>query len=263
MRKIKDVTAYLERMAPLDLAEEWDNVGLLVGCQDRPADRVMTCLTITPETVREAVRERADLIVVHHPMPFHAIQRITRDDTVGRLLLELIAANIAVYSPHTAHDSAMEGINQQLAVHLGVSRIEALVPHDIQEPTLGAGRVGNYDPPQTLPVIVDRLQQLVGPCDIRVTQGGPNDIERVAVACGSAGAFLGEARNRDCQVLILGEASFHTCLEAQACGMRLVLLGHYASERFAMERMAHRLTGEFPEIRVWASGDESDPLGMA
>ena len=73
MPTVGDVAHVLEQLAPLSLAEEWDNVGLLVGDAQWPADRVMTCLTITPETVAEAIAGRAHLIVSHHPLPFRPI----------------------------------------------------------------------------------------------------------------------------------------------------------------------------------------------
>ena len=77
--------------------------------------RVMTCLTVTPNVVAEAVEAKVDLIVTHHPMPFHAIKRLTPDTPTGQMLLDLIAARVAVYSAHTAFDSAANGINQRLA----------------------------------------------------------------------------------------------------------------------------------------------------
>ena len=87
--------------------------------------RLMTCLTVTPTTVDEAIDGRADLIVTHHPLPFSAVKRLTSDTIVGRMLLKLIAAGVAVYSPHTAFDSAAEGINQRLAEGLGLTDIAA------------------------------------------------------------------------------------------------------------------------------------------
>ncbi len=97
----------------------------------------MTCLTITPESAREAVAARADLIVSHHPLPFHPLKRLTDESGEGRLLLELIGAKIAVFSPHTAFDSAQQGINQRLAAGLQLLDIGPLVPG--AEPAQGAG----------------------------------------------------------------------------------------------------------------------------
>ena len=76
----------------------------------------MTCLTVTPNSVAEAVTAEADLIVAHHPLPFQPLKALTTATTPGRMLLDLISAKIGVYSPHTAFDSAPAGINQHLAI---------------------------------------------------------------------------------------------------------------------------------------------------
>ena len=125
MPTIEALHAFLERFAPHRLAESWDNVGLLVGDRQAEVRRLMTCLTVTPTTVDEAIDGRADLIVTHHPLPFAAVKRLTSETIAGRMLLKLIAAGVAVYSPHTAFDSAAEGINQRLAEGLGLTDIAA------------------------------------------------------------------------------------------------------------------------------------------
>ena len=122
MPTVAAIAAFLEQLAPFRLAEDWDNVGLLVGDRERSVTKLMTCLTVTPASAAEAVEAGAELIVTHHPMPFAATKRLTADTTVGRMLLDLIAARIAVFSAHTAFDSAGEGINQRLAAGLATPR---------------------------------------------------------------------------------------------------------------------------------------------
>jgi putative NIF3 family GTP cyclohydrolase 1 type 2 len=82
----------------------------------------------------------------------------------------------------------------------------------------------------------------------------------VAIACGSAGEFLPDAHRAGCDVLVTGEARFHAALEARSLGMGLVLLGHYTSERFAVEELAELLSTEFTTVTVWASRTERDPI---
>ena len=77
MATLAAVTAALESLAPLRLAADWDAVGLLVTPRRESLERVMTCLTITPEVVAEAARERVDLVVSHHPLPFRPVSRLT------------------------------------------------------------------------------------------------------------------------------------------------------------------------------------------
>lgn len=262
MPSIDDVAAELERIAPTELAESWDNVGLLVGDRARAAMRVMTCLTLTPTTVREAVSERADLVVVHHPLPFKPLARVTTDTTVGRMLWDLIGAGIAVYSAHTAFDSARDGINAKWADLLTLGKVEPLVAvvDPSTEETVGAGRHGELNQPLSLHEIADKIKQSRSLAHVRIVESTTRPIRRIAIACGSGGSFLSACIAAGCDALVTGEATFHTCLEAEAVGVSLILTGHYASERFAMEQLAETLAIQFPTTQVWASRTERDPL---
>jgi dinuclear metal center YbgI/SA1388 family protein len=262
---VQDLADYLAEFAPHELAESWDNVGLLVGRGDAHATRVMTCLTITPDSAAEAIDEQADAIVTHHPLPFRPLKRLTDATPEGRMLLDLIRAGVAIYSPHTAFDSTSEGINHQLATGLGLAAIEPLVA---QEPAaqenestdLGTGRMGVPASPTTLTKLAERAKQFLSAGGIKIVGDPDRSIQRVAVACGSAGELLDTAISRQCDLFVLGETTFHTCLHAEAEGVSLLLTGHFASERFALEQLAQRLAAQFPDAHVWASRRERDPI---
>lgn len=272
---VGEVCDIMADVAPLRLAENWDNVGLLVGDRGASAARVMTCLTITPAVVEEAVRRRADLVVVHHPLPFKPLAKITTDSTVGSMLLCLIAAEIAVYSAHTAFDSAPGGINQAWANELGATAIGPLVPvnptGDLtagQGPgevnaSVGSGRWAMLTGPLTLDQLAGSAAKVCGATDVRVVGCG-QEIWKVAIACGSGGSFLQAALACGCQAMITGEATFHTCLEAEALGINLVLVGHFASERFAMVQLASDLhaaiVAKGSQCEVFASAADVNPL---
>ena len=259
---LDSVCRELATIAPLKLAESWDNVGLLVGDRAHPVKRVMTCLTITPNVVKEAVTKNVDLVIAHHPLPFKALQKITSDTVPGTMLLRLMNAGVAIYSAHTAFDSAVEGINQMWADSLQLTSVKPLVPQDPQDSSNddGAGRVGKLPSPMPLEDLIQRLAVDVGATMPR--RVGPSDqsVTKVAFACGSGGTFLSAAKCRGCDALITGEATFHACLEAESLGIGLGLLGHYWSERFAMERLAQQLAALVPTLEVWASESEHDPI---
>ena len=262
MPVLQEVCQYLESFAPVALAEDWDNVGLLIGRRERTVERIMTCLTITPESVQEAIRERAGLIVTHHPFPFRPIKRITNDATVGSMLLDLIQAGIAVYSPHTAFDSAAQGINQQLAEGLQLSNIRPLVAA-VEDPAIGSGRWGDYSASKPLAEVTEMLKQFLSLSQLRVVGEADKPIRRVAIGCGAAGEFLYQVDRAGTDLLVLGETNFHTCLEARSQGVALLLTGHYASERFAVERLANQLRSVWQGVNVWASHDETNPFRYA
>lgn len=257
MATVETLGQFLEHLAPLRRAESWDNVGLLLGDRQATVRRVMTCLTLTPASVAEAIARGADLVVPHHPLPFRAVKQLTTDTTVGRMLLDLAAARTAVYSLHTAFDSAEEGINQRLAVGLGLQEIQPLV---VQEDGGGAGRWGRLPAAQHLDALVEQVRQLLRIERLQVVGRGDQPITTLAIACGAADDFLEAAQRRACDALLLGEARFHTCLEAEATGVALILPGHFASERFAQEALAELLARHFPDLEVWASQQECDPI---
>ncbi|WP_153558482.1 Nif3-like dinuclear metal center hexameric protein [Roseimaritima sediminicola] len=285
---VEQLCQSLAELAPLSLAESWDNVGLLVGNRRARVERVMVCLTITPAVVAEALERQADLIVAHHPLPFKPLARITRDTVAGAMLWDLIRGGVAVYSAHTAWDSATDGINQQLADALGLTDVgpiqpQVLPPHstgdsatgdsatgdsatgagEVSESAaqmLGAGRLGRAGEGTTLKHLAKQAAAKTRATAVRLVGSPDMLVRKVALACGSGGSFLDAAARRGCNCLVTGEATFHACLEAEGRGVGLVLLGHYASERFAMEELAGRLAALHDSLSIWPSDNDRDPL---
>jgi dinuclear metal center YbgI/SA1388 family protein len=260
MATVGSVAECLEQFAPSSLAADWDNVGLLAGDREWPVERVMTCLTMTPDTVAEALEGRANLVVTHHPLPFHALKTITADTTAGHLLLKLITAKVAVYSPHTAFDSARTGINQHLAIGLGLQEITPLLATNTAEPDVGVGRCGLLGEHFTLKDLVERVKGFLDVNRLQVVGDDEQKVSRVGIACGSGGSLLSVAIDNGCDCLVTGETNYHTCLEAAARGVALVLPGHFASERFALLSLADYLSDLLAGVTVWASRNEHDPV---
>jgi dinuclear metal center YbgI/SA1388 family protein len=363
MPTVADVTAFLDRFAPPALAADWDNVGLLLGDATADVQRVMTCLTVTPESAAEAVDERAGLIVSHHPILFRPMKRLTAATAEGRVLLALAKAGVAVYSPHTAFDNCRGGINELLAAKLGLQtvgplrrdaarqckvvvfvpeadlekvadamfaagagkigeysecsfrlsgtgtffgsdaanpvvgqkgrreqvaeiRLEALClessadavvaalkkAHSYEEPAydvyplrpgphpLGEGRVGRLPQPRPLGEVVAQVRAELKCGPVAFVGDAARPVERVAVVCGAGGDFVSDARRTGADVLLTGEARFHDALAAAAQSVALILPGHHATERCGVEDLAGRLQRQFPELQVWASRCERDPL---
>jgi dinuclear metal center YbgI/SA1388 family protein len=125
---IAALTAIMQRIAPVQLAEDWDNVGLLVGSTGDLARRVLLCIDLTEAVLDEAVRKKIDAIVAYHPPIFSPRKTITNADAGGRILLRAIASGIAIHSPHTAADAAPNGVNDWLADGVGDGERRALIP---------------------------------------------------------------------------------------------------------------------------------------
>jgi len=260
MTTIQTICEFLDQFAPTSLAEDWDNVGLILGDPSREAAKIMTCLTVTPESAGEAIDKKVDLIVSHHPLPFSATKRITTDSTPTRMIWELARAGVSIYSPHTGFDSATEGINQMLCDRLEIQSTKPIVPNRVDPEMPGAGRIGKLAAAATLRDFAQKVKDLFSLPRLQVVGDLDASVQRVATACGSGGSFLSKAAGRGAECLVTGEATFHTVLEARARKVGLILMGHYFSERFAIENLADRMAEEFSETEVWASEQECAPI---
>ena len=124
--KIKSLIKKLEKNFPKNIAESWDNVGLLVGDESREITKVQVSLDATEEVIDHAIEVGANLIITHHPIIFSGIKNVTSKNLMGRKLLKLIENKIAVYSMHTNLDSAKSGLNQYICEKLGVKTSKIL-----------------------------------------------------------------------------------------------------------------------------------------
>lgn len=162
--KIKDVIPILEKLAPLAYAEDFDNVGLLVGEYHREVSGILVCHDALEEVVEEAVKNKCNLIVCFHPILFSGLKRINGSTYVERAILKAIRNDVAIYAIHTALDNHQEGVNQIFCDMLGLKQTRILLPKSnyIQKLTTyvpqvhakalrealfeaGAGAIGNYE----------------------------------------------------------------------------------------------------------------------
>ncbi len=131
--KLTDIERFMEERFPTRLAEDYDNVGLLIGSRSNVIKRIMVCLDASSVVVEEAVKKNVDLIVSHHPLIFKGIKRILDEDYKGNIIYKLIKNNINVYSSHTNLDVAQGGLNDYLADLLGLKDIRHIKKHRVEK----------------------------------------------------------------------------------------------------------------------------------
>ncbi len=162
--KIYEITSYLEQLAPLGLQESYDNAGLLIGAADREVKKALITLDVTGEVVEEALEHQCDLIIAHHPLIFKELKKIDYNSDTGKMIVNLVKGDIAVYAVHTNIDNVLEGVNGILAEKLGLHHVKILAPksntlfkiavfcpvahaNKVRQAMFdaGAGNIGNYD----------------------------------------------------------------------------------------------------------------------
>jgi dinuclear metal center YbgI/SA1388 family protein len=366
VQSVASVVELLERFAPLHLAAEWDNVGLLLGDRAARVQRVMTCLTLTPDVAEEAIESKVRLIVTHHPILFRPLKRLTAAHPEGRMLMALIRAGIAVYSPHTAFDNTTGGINDILARRLALTevvplrkhegprqckvvvfvpdadlarvsdalfaagaghigqysqcsyrlsgtgtffgsdatnptvgqkgrreevsewRLEVVCPeagvervlaalrraHSYEEPAfdvyplrpgvspLGEGRLGKLPQPMPLRDLAQTVKTTLSAAAVQTVGNLDSPVQRLGIVCGAGGELLSEVLRARADVFLTGELRFHDYLNARSQDLALCLPGHYATERIGVEELAELILEKCPDLEVWASRCESDPVAL-
>jgi len=160
---VKEITTILEELAPLAQAEDFDNVGLLVGNHKMKVTGVLVTLDTLEKVVDEAIANDCNLIVSFHPIIFSGLKKITGNTYVERVVIKAIKNNIAIYSMHTALDNAPNGVNAKICEVLGIQNTKVLIPkkgnlkkittyvpkdgaNKLKEALFeaGAGHIGNY-----------------------------------------------------------------------------------------------------------------------
>ncbi len=161
---IKDITTCIEEIAPLNYAEGFDNVGLLVGDYNTIVTGVLVTLDTLENIVDEAIEKNCNLIVSFHPIIFSGLKKINGKNYVERVILKAIKNDIAIYAIHTALDNSIIGVNAKICEVLGLQNNKILIPQkntikklttyapkeSAEEVRLelfkaGAGNIGNYD----------------------------------------------------------------------------------------------------------------------
>lgn len=233
---VSKILKLLEQIAPLTLADKWDNSGLLIGNANREVDRILIALDLTEEVLEEAVEEGFDLIVTHHPLIFDPIKQITTDTRVGKLIIKLIENRMSLISLHTNMDRSFEnGINRYIGEQLELEDMDILVK---DEENVGYGVIGNFKTVQPLKEVVENLKALFNQDTIKLTNGAlEKPIRRIGFCSGSGADFIEQALSANADLYITADIKHHESQLVNSSSMTLMDVGHYESESVFLERL--------------------------
>ena len=255
MTTVQQVYEIMKKIAPLELAESWDNPGLLVDCGGEVV-RVLVTLDITPEVVAEAAAKHCELIVAHHPVIFDPLKKLGTQDVP----FQLVRAGISAVCMHTNLDAAEGGVNDVLAAIFGMRDAEVFAD--------GCGRVGQINP-ITVPQLAAKAQrELAARCNLPLDGSAAvqvkfadtgKTVRRLAVISGAGGSMFEEALAMGADCLLTGEANHHHACDAKRLGLALVAAGHYATEFPVTAAVAEKLRAALPDMDILVSEENRDP----
>ena len=257
---VKQIADHIESLAPRELAEPWDNVGLMVGDLEKEVSAVYIALDGTSRNVREAIDMGADMIITHHPLIFTSVNRVVEQDVTGSVIINLIKNDVALYSAHTNFDIADGGMNDILCDKLDIVDTRHFLDSECVDgggkPLDNIGRVGRLDTPTELADYVDYVKSVLG-CAAISYVGDPSEVVTTAAVCsGSGGDLIYCAYNAGADVYITPEIKHHEAQLALELGINLIDAGHFETENIICGFMEDFLKERFPDLRIIRSTAE-------
>ncbi len=262
LKKIMDI---IDEIAPLALAEKWDNPGLQVGAFDQEINKVLIALDPTLEVISEAKTSNAQLIITHHPLLFNSISCIDFNTYPGNIIHEAIKNDIAIIAAHTNLDSARMGINYFLARILDIPDAVVLDPKELNGMTgYGLGIIGNLSESIDLFSYTMKVKKNLGINAVKVTGSDDSAVKRVAALGGSGSNFIALAAEKKADLFITGDIGHHDALTARSLNINVIDAGHFSMERAALKGFQKQLKEKLAilnmDIVLELYEDEIDPV---
>lgn len=263
---VSDIVEYMEKLAPNWLCEDWDNVGLLVGRREREINNILLCLDVTEAVLCEAIEKKVNCIISHHPVIFKKLKCLNGDFN-SNIVMKAIESQIAIYSAHTNLDTTHEGVNYSLAKALNLDELENLNfykknidKESGNEIEYGLGIVGLLSESLNFTDFINHVKRALNIKNLRFCGSTPENIQKVAVFCGSFDEDLTELEKGRADILITGDLKYHTAVEISEKGLCVVDAGHFNTERVVLKPLKEKLQQEFTGINIFVSEKERDPF---
>ena len=254
---IKNVSDYLEEIAPLNQAEDFDNVGLLIGNETTEVKGVLVTLDTLEETVDEAIKKKCNLIVSFHPIIFSGLKKINGNSYVEKVVMKAIQNNIAIYATHTALDNSKVGVSAKMCEVLGLLNNSILLPKD--GGATGMGMIGNLPKPMKEEDFLTFTKKTFKTNGIRYSNKTGKLVKKVAVLGGSGSFAITDAIHKKADVYISADFKYHDFFKAED-KILLIDVGHYESEQFTKNLLVDYLTKKFTSFAIILSEKSTNPI---
>ena len=247
--KAYELISWLEEKYSPSFAEDWDNVGLLVGDDEKEVSHVFLALDLTEEVLNEAEQAGADMIITHHPMIFSGIKKINNHTFTGRKIIKLIQKDIPYYAMHTNYD--VLGMADLSAGYLKLKDTKVLsVTNSEGENPEGFGRVGKLPQKMSLLDCARYVKECNHLSDVRFYGNPDREVEVAAVCTGSGKSMIKDAIRAGADVYVTGDIDHHTGIDAVAEGIAIIDAGHYGTEYIFADALKKNLLEAFPGLSV-------------
>ncbi|MBR5756530.1 MAG: Nif3-like dinuclear metal center hexameric protein, partial [Firmicutes bacterium] len=251
--KMHQIKEALNEIADLSTQAEWDNSGVQICFGSKNIKKILVAMEINDAVIDEAIEEKADMILTHHPLIYYPVKKICCKDPAGRYIQRLIKADIAVFSHHTPFDKCKGGNTDYLMKLLKLKNIKVMPGTD------GYVKTGSLEKAMTLADFAYTVSDTLGLSGLKYTGDDDRKIKNVACCTGNGCEFIADTEG--CDVYITGDIRYHDAQAAKSKGMALIDAGHWGSEKIFVPNMAKQLKKKVgSKVKVIESRVDLDPF---
>lgn len=252
---LTEIMSFLEQLAPKELAESYDNVGLLVGSTKKDINKVLITLDADEKVSDEAKKLGADLVISHHPLIFNPLKRITDDDSISRTVISFIKNDIPLYAMHTNFDSVKYGLGDLFLDKIAETKNRYAIEGDSEN---GIGRIADLCTKTTLFELLEKIKNAFNLPNVRYI-GENKTIETIAVCNGGGASLVYDAKKMGADLFISGDIKYSQARFAYENDLAFIEIPHYSAEIIFCDFVKGILKEEFGEkIKIFTSDKNID-----
>jgi len=274
MVSLQEFINQFEKLYPIEDSETWDYPGLINGKFDQEIKKVYLTIDPTLETINQAIEERADLIISHHPLFFKSVHNVSPYSFRGEIINQLIQNNIALYIAHTNADSAKDfGTATKFLKLLEIKESQPIIPQ-INDIKKGIGAYGKLPNPLSLKELTKKISEIVPKTHEAIKVAGPQEVEILNIGAlpgsGDDPEILKRVRELNLDVYITSDLRHHPALDFeqqveyeqkvfQKNPTYLISVPHYACEFPVLQAIQENLSSFFPQLQFSISTINTNP----
>ena len=260
--KVSEITEILDKWMPRSIAEDFDNVGLLIGDSNSEVKNILVTLDTTSNVIDEALDKNCNLIISYHPIIFNSLKKITTDSGyVQKSLIKAVKNNISVYAIHTSLDNHPEGISYFLSKKIGLKNTSTLITKKIDNSNLkiGMGIKGELKEPLQEDDFFNLLKDKLDLKYLRHSVKIDKKISTVSIVVGSGSFAIKNSLECNVDAFITSDLKYHNFFEADNQAV-LIDIGHYESENHIKLIIKEFLNKKLPNFTILLSKQNINPV---
>ena len=253
MVNLKEITDFLFSIAPVCLAEDYDNVGLLVESESTEIESVLISLDTDNKVVSEAQKKGCDMVISHHPLIFKPMKKIKKDDAV----FSLVKNNIALFAMHTNYDAVQGGLCDALLKK--ICDCKDIFPLASEEAD-SIGRIAQLKEEVEFSDFCENVKKVLGIDSLKIVGDKAKKIKTIAICNGGGADFVYDAKGKGADLYISGDFKYHHARFCYENDMALLELTHYDAEIIFIDVLAQMIEKEFEgKLKVFKSEENINP----